>query len=156
MSIRTALYRLYSAAGDLLYIGVTGNPEARFASHASTKPWWPEVARHEIAWFATRELAELAEDEAILTEHARYNVAGSPWASKPRELGEREMTVGQAAARLASVARDVRITRRPVFIVDRKRARSPVAAVVTVELADAMEAAGGPDAAIEILREAAK
>jgi len=42
----TALYRLYDAAGRLLYIGATFYPRTRMSQHRRTKSWWfPRSAR---------------------------------------------------------------------------------------------------------------
>lgn len=71
---RTALYRLYDADGDLLYIGIGFNPVARYREHRKTKRWWPQVARREVTWYETRTAADMAEREAILAEDPRYNV----------------------------------------------------------------------------------
>ena len=71
---RTALYRLYDADDELLYIGVSKHPELRFEEHrmAGAK-WIPKVARRDIAWYSTRREALAAEKAAIETEHPRHN-----------------------------------------------------------------------------------
>lgn len=154
MTGRTAVYRLFDASDVLLYIGVTDNPDRRFASHEALKPWWPDVARKAIEWHDTRDLAEAAEDEAIQAEHALYNVARSPWAPKPRELGDDEVLIGAARANLSEVVGRVRLLRKVVIIAGPTRDRRPRAAIVPAELGEAVIAAGGPDAALSILRNA--
>ena len=72
----TTLYRLYDAADALLYVGITGNLEVRFATHASLKPWWPEVGRRTVELYATRTSAAEAELEAIGLERPLHNVQG--------------------------------------------------------------------------------
>jgi predicted GIY-YIG superfamily endonuclease len=156
LSERTAVYRLYDADDTLLYIGMTGNPDGRFAAHESTKPWWSQVARRSFEWHDSRELAEAAEDEAIRTEYSLYNVAGSPWAPKPRELGPHEIGVSDLKVRFPEVIEGVRFLRRSMIIVRPTRDRKPQAALVPFELADAAEAAGGMDAAVAILRKTAQ
>jgi predicted GIY-YIG superfamily endonuclease len=69
----TALYRLYDSAGELLYIGVTSNPQVRWGQHKSEKPWWPQVARKTLEWLPTRDEALDAEPRAIVSERPRYN-----------------------------------------------------------------------------------
>jgi predicted GIY-YIG superfamily endonuclease len=69
----TALYRLYDRAGELLYVGVTGNIATRWNGHASDKEWWPQVARRELTWFADRAEALAEEEHAIWNERPRYN-----------------------------------------------------------------------------------
>lgn len=78
LQVPTTLYRLFNADGVLLYVGVTGNLNARLAFHSTDKPWWGEVARVETEWHPNRTEAEDAEDRAIADEHPRYNIAGAP------------------------------------------------------------------------------
>lgn len=74
MSDRTALYRLFDEAGSLLYVGITNDPETRWAYHARQKEWWPDVCHRTVQWKATRAEAEAAEAEAIGRENPRWNV----------------------------------------------------------------------------------
>lgn len=74
LSQRTALYRLFDASDNLLYVGIGFNPSARWRSHSQTAPWWPLVARREVVWFDQREAAEVAEAQAIRTESPVFNV----------------------------------------------------------------------------------
>lgn len=69
------LYRFYSAKGQLLYVGITNDPNRRFTEHGIEKPWWPRVSDIKIERFNSR--AELIEAElkAIRTENPRYNRA---------------------------------------------------------------------------------
>lgn len=83
---RTALYRLYDAGDELLYIGITNYPPKRFVEHEGDKPWWPEVARRDVEWIASRAQAEIDERCAIAAEKPRYNRihnVGHPIASGP-------------------------------------------------------------------------
>jgi predicted GIY-YIG superfamily endonuclease len=73
---RVALYRLFDAADHLLYVGITVNPAARFAEHARTKPWWPDVARRAVAWCDNRGIAKAAEAAAIKNEQPVHNDRG--------------------------------------------------------------------------------
>lgn len=77
---RTALYRLYDAGDQLLYVGITRNPERRWSMHSYTaaRTWWPKVARKAIEWHPSREAAAAAELVAISTEAPAFNVAGTP------------------------------------------------------------------------------
>ncbi|MGN7133416.1 GIY-YIG nuclease family protein [Rhodococcoides corynebacterioides] len=38
------VYRVFDAAGDLLYVGCTKRPEARWKEHRSMSPWWTSRA----------------------------------------------------------------------------------------------------------------
>lgn len=78
----TALYRLLSKSGRLLYVGISGNPDSRWGTHSNNQPWWEEVADRKIEWFGSREAASTAEVEAIKEERPLYNkqhsVIGTP------------------------------------------------------------------------------
>ncbi len=87
----TALYRLLSKSGRLLYVGISGNPDSRWGTHSNNQPWWEEVADRKIEWFDSREAASAAEVKAIKEERPLYNkqhsVIGTPAAmiSEPLE-----------------------------------------------------------------------
>lgn len=68
------LYRFYNRSGELLYIGITDNPFARWARHSKDKTWFPEVARFETDWFPDRPSVIAAERHAITTEKPKYNI----------------------------------------------------------------------------------
>lgn len=68
-----ALYRFYDAAGDLLYVGITLNPDERWKKHRK-KPWWHTVASIRLETYLDRESVLAAEREAIITEHPVHNV----------------------------------------------------------------------------------
>lgn len=106
MSERPAVYRLYDAAGDLLYIGLTyRKPSHRWREHRATKPWWPQVARKDVAFFDRLELAAAEERRAILAESPRHNAAR--WAPSPVSSEKTRgvpPTEAQIAARLADLA----------------------------------------------------
>lgn len=89
----TAVYRLYDSAGELLYVGVAGKPQARFKHHARKRRWWPEAARRDIQWHPDRETALQVEAAAIRSEQPRYNAVvphpdGSLRGSKMRTTPE--------------------------------------------------------------------
>lgn len=87
----TALYRLLSESGRLLYVGISGNPDSRWGTHSNNQPWWEEVADRKIEWFGSREAAAAAEIEAIKKERPLYNkqhsVIEAPTAAPPRTGG---------------------------------------------------------------------
>ncbi|MFG3510223.1 GntR family transcriptional regulator [Streptomyces sp. NPDC047821] len=68
---RTALYRHYAADGELLYIGISQDPEVRWEQHH----WWKQglSARQTLEWFELRSQALAAEAEAIAIERPAYN-----------------------------------------------------------------------------------
>ncbi|MFD3520457.1 GntR family transcriptional regulator [Streptomyces sp. NPDC058653] len=73
----TALYRLYDADGNLLYVGITNNPKVRFGNHGRSKPWWPEVELKQIVWLDSLQEAEEAERLAIASEGPRHNISNN-------------------------------------------------------------------------------
>jgi predicted GIY-YIG superfamily endonuclease len=48
--VRTALYRIYAVADDLLYIGISKRFGARWDQHAAAQPWWSAVCRQTVEW----------------------------------------------------------------------------------------------------------
>ena len=68
-----ALYRFYSDAGHLLYVGITSDPGRRFGQHSATKAWWPEVRGITLEWYADRDDVEHAERRAIRVEKPIWN-----------------------------------------------------------------------------------
>lgn len=73
-SVRTALYRLRSANGQLLYVGISSKPPQRWGQHAADKEWWPEVATLSVEWFDSRTEALAMEANAIRAEQPRHNI----------------------------------------------------------------------------------
>lgn len=75
-----ALYRMFSAAGQLLYIGQSVNPAQRLCLHRNDteKNWLPDVVRMELEWFPTRAAAKSAEAAAIRAESPVHNVDHHP------------------------------------------------------------------------------
>lgn len=114
-SERTALYRLYDASDRLLYIGISNNPEARWARHRMYQTWWPQVARRDFSWLASREAAEAAEEEAIRLEapvfNGTHNYPLAPFdeAAWPQVLGRG----GRVTALAALMREEIRSGRWP-------------------------------------------
>jgi len=102
---RTALYRLYNADNLLLYVGISKHPEQRYVEHRQIKFWWHQVARKVVSWYDSREQAEDAETEAILTEHPRHDRTWRMSGSAARKHGiervvEHDPEVGRVDAGL--------------------------------------------------------
>jgi hypothetical protein len=72
---RTALYRHWSAQGELLYVGISMSAAARTAQHSKSARWFEQVHSITVEFFDTREEASAAERIAIVTERPRFNVA---------------------------------------------------------------------------------
>lgn len=77
-----ALYRFYSDSGQLLYVGITNNPGARFSQHQADKPWWHDVAGISVEKHETRQDALAAEARAIEVERPLHNKVRPRLASK--------------------------------------------------------------------------
>jgi len=67
------VYRAYNAAGQLLYVGMTGNPARRAKMHRSRSPWWHEAARFRLVGPLSQARAAQMEEEAIWSEGPIYN-----------------------------------------------------------------------------------
>lgn len=70
------LYRFYSAAGDLLYIGSTLMVVPRIRTHRRNTPWFSEIAKIALEPVEgnAKGLALRAERLAVFTEQPKYNV----------------------------------------------------------------------------------
>ena len=72
---RTALYHIYDARDELLYVGISKDFGTRWKQHAKAQPWWPDVERQTVKWYGSRPDAEAAEKVAIKLERPKYNKA---------------------------------------------------------------------------------
>lgn len=68
------LYRFFNAAGRLLYVGISNNPDRRWDEHADDKPWWGEVADQTSERAGDMHDALALEEDAIHRERPLYNV----------------------------------------------------------------------------------
>lgn len=89
-SRRAAVYRLYDAAGTLLYIGSAYDPDARWAQHKTTKEWWSDVVSHTLAWQPSREQAFAVEAAAIRAEKPKHNQVGIGPSKEPQPITAEE------------------------------------------------------------------
>lgn len=82
---RTALYRFFDENDQLIYVGISNSPRARWAGHAADKSWWGSVVTREVEWFETRTDAEHAERQAIGAHSPKWNNApGMPDRDNPQ------------------------------------------------------------------------
>lgn len=72
------VYRLFDAAGELLYVGASRTPLRRLRAHQSGQAWWPEVdlTKLQLERFPSQEEAFIAELQAIRSEHPKFNIEG--------------------------------------------------------------------------------
>ena len=75
----TYLYRAKDEAGVVLYVGITGNPERRQATHACNAPW-RELSMDSLDWveFDNREDAAAFEKAEIARLRPKFNKALNP------------------------------------------------------------------------------
>lgn len=71
---RTALYRHFDANGNLLYIGISKDPDGRWMAHRGNRePWVHQAARRTDEWHNSRPEALAAEAKAIRAERPPFN-----------------------------------------------------------------------------------
>ena len=76
-----AVYHLHDEQCELLYVGMSINPERRFKQHAAKRTWWNEVdpTKTAITWYADRIAAALVEHRDELTNTPRYGKNRPAW-----------------------------------------------------------------------------
>lgn len=102
---KTAVYRLYDASGQLLYVGISIAPERRWSEHAREKLWWHLVAEKRVSWHDGREQALIVEEEVERLEKPRFGDThrlGAGWRSSARK---EDPTLRQGVADLAEKLR---------------------------------------------------
>jgi predicted GIY-YIG superfamily endonuclease len=70
-----AVYRMFDAEKNLLYVGMSGNIGQRFGDH-NAKRWFPLVVTITLEWHADARRASEAETRAIIAEDPLYNLRG--------------------------------------------------------------------------------
>lgn len=73
-----AVYRLYNAADELEYVGISIRPFERLLEHRGNKGWWKVIKRIDLQHFDSVENALAEESEAIKNENPKRNIADSP------------------------------------------------------------------------------
>src|SRR5690606_5214433 len=73
-----AVYRIYDASCELVYIGMGHEPDARVSAHRADKPWREHIATYEVTWHPNRADAFAAEAKLVKAERPRYNVVHTP------------------------------------------------------------------------------
>lgn len=71
----TSVYRLFDAAGRLLYVGMSQDVARRLRQHSTLQAWWPAVARVTTVEYPSRYAARRAERDAIAAENPVHNIA---------------------------------------------------------------------------------
>ncbi|WP_328427855.1 hypothetical protein [Streptomyces sp. NBC_00443] len=83
-----AVYRLYDAAGALLYVGASKDPVHRWADEHRHTHWWSQVASFDWTWHPSRKAARAIERDLLAAGGGRYNVHGTP-RHGPNQLRQR-------------------------------------------------------------------
>lgn len=88
------VYRLWGADGTCLYVGLVGERRPlrvrdRLRSHKHGKPWWPQVARIDVAAFPDAAAIIAEEKEQIRQLHPVHNRALLDRCSKGHLIGPR-------------------------------------------------------------------
>jgi hypothetical protein len=125
---RTALYRLFSAKDELLYVGIADDPQERWKAHR-TRAWWSQVVHKSVEWLPCRSDALTAELVAIRTECPTYNEAGKPydfeaWHGVPG--GEEWLSLTDTAARVVELGYAATMTRQRISQLARSDKSWPV------------------------------
>lgn len=86
--IKPTVYRLYDAAGELVYVGYSADAIKRSMQHARKSSWWPEIVRAECDFYDTREEAMAAEKALIKRHQPRFNKVNTDGyaGTRPRRL----------------------------------------------------------------------
>jgi hypothetical protein len=79
------VYRYRDADEQLLYVGITVNPERRESEH-EMRLFWPLVASASEVWYPDTPTARAAETVAIRTERPLFNKAGVDRAARAQQL----------------------------------------------------------------------
>jgi excinuclease UvrABC nuclease subunit len=74
----SAVYRIYNAANELIYIGMSYEPATRVNVQRREQKWGHEIARYEADWFPDRVASRDAEERLIKELQPRYNVTHTP------------------------------------------------------------------------------
>lgn len=98
-----AVYRLYGTSDELLYIGSTVNPAARWSQHKASKEWWPDVTTYTLTWWSSQGQAYAEEYKAIRAERPAHNQLGvfPFWEKQP--VSEEAQRVAEAMAAIEEI-----------------------------------------------------
>ncbi|NEB92406.1 GIY-YIG nuclease family protein [Streptomyces bauhiniae] len=105
----TAVYRLYGREGQLLYVGMTNNPDVRFDCHALTKRWWHLVVKRDVQWHPDRATARQCEADAIKAESPVHNAMHAA-------AGPHDTPLRGARQKLSTIVDEVRVAHEPRWL----------------------------------------
>lgn len=73
MSVSTSVYRCYGVGRELLYVGCSGNVNARIRQHRSQSDWASSMIHHSVRVYSSREVALTVERRAISLLKPKHN-----------------------------------------------------------------------------------
>ena len=99
----SAVYRMYDAAGTLLYVGATSRLPMRVSEHGNQKPWFTSVDRIMVEHFPDRASALAAEADAQKRERPLHDSQYGPGVPSRKEnrAANKERREAEAAAKAA-------------------------------------------------------
>lgn len=102
-----AVYRCYDRDGQLLYVGCTVTPEARWRKWRGDRSvsWPAETASWTITWYPDFASGRRSEWTAIRTEHPRHNRQGKPGVVIGRMSPERRLREAAAGRSVMALYR---------------------------------------------------
>lgn len=104
----TAVYRLYRGDGQLLYVGMTNNPDVRFKWHSQAS-WWHRATSKDIEWHPDRRTAREVEARAIRDESPVLNAMHAA-------AGPHDTPLRNARPRLAKIIDEVLVQHEPRWL----------------------------------------
>jgi hypothetical protein len=107
------LYRFWNEAGELLYVGLSGKPGARWSAHRRTQSWWREVCRVTVEHFDNHYDLAGAEVAAIKSEKPKYNVRHANRPYVPYKTRAERVSVQRGGARILELAEPVVLATLP-------------------------------------------
>ena len=87
----TSLYRHYDSEGKLLYVGISLSAITRLAQHKDHSHWYDRISKVAIEKFETRELALIAERNAVVSEHPECNINLRKQKESPKKFAATEL-----------------------------------------------------------------
>lgn len=93
------VYRYYDVDGELIYIGVTGDPYQRWLQHKRLRPWGHEIALVSLERYAYEDLALEHERIAIRSEGPKYNIRSTGRGDAQQSAAGRASGIARSNAR---------------------------------------------------------
>lgn len=83
---RCAVYAALNHSGEIIYVGISVNPERRWEQHKCRQPWAAEIASWRILEWHDSEAEARARETALIRQlRTRWNIDESPVAAQVRQ-----------------------------------------------------------------------